>query len=866
MVVRNLVACFSIRKSLGLNNRVDGRSFIMNKKDKNLNLNSEDQIDQIITSGDKLLRKALEKYIEYLEKKNEITDTDEISQKTYERIQKLRGESQELYETCKHYFQRTAEEYENTKQLKLSSNKLSCSWGNYAYAQAIVNKREVSYKDAENSFEKAREKYEEIGEGEEDDVVLRRLGNTYYELAAINMDNSSYKEAEKNFEKAGKKYEKIDKLNKDDYRNWGNALFELGRMKWREFLILTESGDVSYKKLIKKESNKIFKKQKDNDTLPIEKIEEMLNETDTLFKEVDKFYKKAIDKYTEAIDKYEVMEDKKYEDVFRSLGDIYSHRGRKNRYDYLSLMEKKEALCKVKNNRNIIKETEKKIGKAIEEIISNFESALKQYDKAEEIDIDNNGKKERDILRGATHYRLFLTYYTQENKSTKKADDELEKAKEIFKSLKSSVLDIFVDLSMDAAYPMMNDEILFPLLDDQENKDTVFFKNIVKSKYETNEYNEKRIYIHSMYIISLLEVKNEYENVIAHYTKKSISQRMLFDDEKFWLYAVNYFNDPTCGKVLLGYLSLNDETKKELSKEDISKYVTFAGSFSFDYDSLNQFRLYGKEAEREGTGVSLVFNKTFFSEEFKQDRAAFLKEFGLEHLMFIEESEKKNFEQLLDRPLGKQRKNTLFRCVYFDPLTDSVETVGQKEKYLFYREEKNKAKKIIEEKKVEDNKIKEEIYRERKKIADENYYEYNKIIHNIINDVNSELEELKTIVNEVLDQIEKKEEKEKKKSVISQLIFGLRYLVKHVAYKAEQECRIVKICRLDNNKEISISSHDKTLVSDLKMHFEYDLKVSQHVKEIYFGPKATEFEMFKTCLKHKNLHDILCKESTNPLV
>lgn len=708
----------------------------------------------------------------------------------------------------------------------------------------IVNKREASYRDAKNSFEEARKKYEEIEK--ENDVVLRRLGNTYYELAAINMDNSSYETARGYFEKAKENYEKIKVLNDDDYRNWGNALFELGRMKWREFLVLTENEEPLYKYIIKKESNKIFgDDEKASKTLSVKEVNELLDKINNSFKEVDELYEKASENYKK-------VKNEKYDDVFRSWGDIYSHRGRKKRYEYLSLIEKNGSEGEIKN--------------AIEDAISSFNSAIEQYNKIK--DTEDN-KEDKNLILGATNYRLFLTHYIKKDRETTKDDNEWTEAKKFFKSsigkkqteaekfskflavekwieaekyfksLKSSILDIFVELNMDAVYPMMNDNILFSLLDGQENKeneDAVYFKSIVKNVEDKDKYKE--VYIRSMYIISLLEVKSEYENVVAHYTQKSISQRMLFDNEKFWLRAANYFNDPTCGKVLLGYLFSDDKTE-----EKPSDYVTFAGSFSFNYDSLNQFRLYGKEGEREGTGVSLVFNKTFFSEEFKQDRAAYLKEFRPE----FPECFKEDSEQLLDRSFRKSRKNTLFRCVYVDPETNRVETVGQKEEYLFYREEINEIDK------------KDEIYKERKEIASENYRKYNNIIHNIVNDVNSEFEELKTLV--------KKFDKEEK-AIVCQLIFRLRYLVKHIAYKEEQECRIVKVRPLKTDKEISIGSHDKTLVSDLKMHFEYDLEVSQHVKEIYFGPKATaELEMFRTCLKHKGLYeDIVCKESKNPLV
>jgi len=876
--------------------------------------------DKIIPE-DKLFKKALEKYIEYLETKTKAMDIDEeISKKMpselYEdisglleespelrkEVQELREESRELheaalklYDTCKFYFQGAFDKYKETEKIGLASerNRLFRSWGNAEYALAIINKRETFYKDAKNYFKKAKLKYEQIIN--KDDVVLRRLGNACYELAAIEMDNSSYKDAKGYFEEAIENYEKIDMntngcvIEEEDNiyveikRNWGNALFELGRIEWRNYLFLKENKDPSYKKSIKNEAadlpsyngckirnigDEVYEFLSRKDT---ENINEKLKSS---YENAEKHLKAADEKYKE-IGKEKIKKEK-YADVFHSWGEIYSLFGRKNRYDYLSIQEKIKTLREnEKKNKKSIEIAKNKIKKNIESAIKNFRIAIDYFEEAKNL-AEENKEKEREIeiwyILGATYYRLYLTYSIIGYKNLVKAKKARQDAIRVFKDSKSTILDILVDLSMDVAYSMANEDILFSLLEDLENNDAVFFKsiiesedkNVVKSKIKKNEY--KKIYIRSMYIISLLEVKSEHEQVVAHYTKKSISQRMLFDDKKFWLFAIDYFNDPTCGKILFSYLFGQDKNEEQLNKEKNEKkvekseerpeYVTCAGSFSFNYDSLNQFRLYGKENDREGTGLSLVFNKTFFSEEFKQDRAAFLREFSKELLVYFGESKKENFERLLKQPLKKPRKNTLFRCVYFDPETNRVETVGQKEKYLFYREEKNEADRIIKknEKEFTDNE-KKEIYRKRKKIANEKHSEYTNFIRNLVNDINDELEELKNLVDKFED----------KAVVIGQLILKLRYLIKHVAFKVEQECRIVKNCRIDNKDEISIGSSDKTLIDDLKMHYEYDLKVSQHVENIYFGPNATEIEVFKKCLKHKDLHGIICEKSTNPL-
>ena len=88
------------------------------------------------------------------------------------------------------------------------------------------------------------------------------------------------------------------------------------------------------------------------------------------------------------------------------------------------------------------------------------------------------------------------------------------------------------------------------------------------------------------------------------------------------------------------------------------------------------------------------------------------------------------------------------------------------------------------------------------------------------------------------------------------LLINLRYLTKHIAFKEEQECRVVKVCNYDN-LNITISKDFKQL------YLEY-LQIPTHVEIIYFGPKATEMELFQDILKHKGL-EIPCEQSKHPL-
>jgi len=357
---------------------------------------------------------------------------------------------------------------------------------------------------------------------------------------------------------------------------------------------------------------------------------------------------------------------------------------------------------------------------------------------------------------------------------------EIKKATESFREAKKRILEIFVFLDKEEAEQIIETGVLYPLLNsgtydgDFFNEATNNIKNI--SQEELNRY--KKIYIISNFIISQLHINKKYETYVAHYAKKTTVEDILFNKSKFRLGAIDDSNDPTEGKTLFNYLFKNKLSKKKFNTE----YKAFAGCFTFQHDSLNQFRLYGKDKNKkqEGTGLSLVFHENFFRKETnrlsKED-------------MFNEEDEEKKY--------------TLFRCIYLDPkeldTKNQVKTVGQKE------------------------------------TTDENYKKY---INDVINIVNENIRKLKSLAYG-LDE-----------NAIGHLIINLRYLTKHIAFKEEQECRIVDIRRITGKTQ---------------KYIEYEPDVISRIKKVYFGPKATNINSFQNRLKVNKLNDkIDCKKSENP--
>jgi len=359
-------------------------------------------------------------------------------------------------------------------------------------------------------------------------------------------------------------------------------------------------------------------------------------------------------------------------------------------------------------------------------------------------------------------------------------------------------------------------KIVFKMLDEYD-----FFKDAIKTLSDT-EMNEKKeqykdIYISSLEIISLLQVKdlNEHEMPVSYYTKKNVSENLLFRDSYFRLNSINTSNDPKEGKTLLNYLFdklLSQEDKEIKFPPQIEEeFGAFAACFILNNDSLNQFRLYGKTDEKEGTGISISLNEDFFSKRIS------------------------NCIKMEPETRNKNEDDTkfllpLFRCIYIDPKTEKVVSLGQKEECVFYREGKTKKE----------------------------YEAYKGAIEYKQSKISEELEKLKNNIKDLkLDQ-----------NVVYKLLLNLRYLVKHAAFKEEQECRIVKIKKHTdeiekepNEREIKPDENNRLYVNYLKLN-------TENVAKICYGPKVTDkdIEIFEQLFVH-NGNKYHCKpyKSTAPL-
>ena len=286
-------------------------------------------------------------------------------------------------------------------------------------------------------------------------------------------------------------------------------------------------------------------------------------------------------------------------------------------------------------------------------------------------------------------------------------------------------------------------------------------------------------------ILNCLRLDNKYEKYICHYTRPSTAFALLKDDKgdekasKLRLSTIKNVNDPTEGRVLFDYLKLPN---KEIG------LGSFISCFTFNHDSLNQFRLYGKENNQEASGVSIVFKKDFFGEYLKSCN-------------FIEYGGRRLSNKSIENNINKL---PVYRCIYIDNKYDYIK-LAKRSEIDFYREGESNS--FIS-------------------------YLYN------INKKEVEVKDNLNKIREILRIIEGDQYfNESMYDVINYILLPLKFLVKHAAFEDEQECRMFFITDLFDDR-IQSNFNEKS------MYLEYEPLVRENIKEIYLSIGAYQYEDF----------------------
>jgi protein O-GlcNAc transferase len=360
------------------------------------------------------------------------------------------------------------------------------------------------------------------------------------------------------------------------------------------------------------------------------------------------------------------------------------------------------------------------------------------------------------------------------------------------------------------------------------SKKYIFWKNI---KIETELYNEVKYEIliikkiieledgswaeklHHLFIkikevLESLIVDIKYEKHIAHYTSLSVARTLMKIDQSegnsfLRLSNVHFMNDPEEGFLLNKLLNSNNKVK--------TKDVAFLSCFTLHHDSLNQFRLYGKDNHKEATGVSLVISEDFFSRESTIGKI----------INKIEEEKKQsigkntiNLQSKLNE--GSLSAMPLYRCIYLDPISGLIR-VAQREEWSFHREYKKENEESILDSNPE---------------AERYWGEYQNKILKIESTISSNLKGLV----EQLQIFNKENISAEVSELIAEILLPLRYLIKHMAFKEEQECRMIYVTQMDN----PLIKYDEKIN---RIYIDYEPSVMEHLEKIYLAPKAKDEKM-----------------------
>jgi tetratricopeptide (TPR) repeat protein len=429
-------------------------------------------------------------------------------------------------------------------------------------------------------------------------------------------------------------------------------------------------------------------------------------------------------------------------------------------------------------------------------VLKKYQDAINSFNKACEKAGNSDAKK----CQINTLYQLGIIYI-----KTK----EYEQAAKYFTLIKADILPIMFLHEKDQE--IQRDETKMVVKYMLNNKHSFFSETTKDVSEDVDKY--KKIYLDSLEIINLLHVKKDEEGKIAHFTKQSTSKLLIFDESsKFRLNLITTSNDPREGKILLSFLEIED-TEKLLKDEN---YRAFVGCFTFNHNSLNQFRLYGKENNQEATGVSIVIKRTEYFSDVPISSTPLIQS---------------------DQSAIQHKLKSLCRCIYIDPKTGYIDSIGHREEYTFYKENNTTE-------------------------HQERINNYQKSIKEILEKVRKGLQQLQN------------DTKGLDLTIVSKLLINLRYLVKHIAFKEEQECRVIHIAALERKMIKGIKRglnqereydyiSEITVDSNNGMYIDY-LPIHLHVTKIYFGPKANGLELYRDMLRNEGMPHIECESSNLP--
>ena len=683
--------------------------------------------------------------------------------------------------------------------------------------------------------------------------IDKKDSKAYFYKGRVNYDLEEYKEAIRNYDRALE----IKSDFKESYNNRGLAKVKLGKYKeaiedYNKAIELdsnysrayNDRGVSKYHLKLYEESIKDYDKAIKLNNKYIDAYNNRGNSKNQLkqYKEAIEDYDKAIDlnsnfeeayynrgnskrqlkQYKEAIKDYDkVVElNRKYFDAYycRAISKYNLEKYKEAIKDYDKVIKLAPNNSNSYNNRGISKI---RLGK--------YKEAIKDYDEA--IKLNPNNEK-------AYYNRYIPKYYL------KQYDDAIEDFNKFVELAKkyiniNFVINAFINIMRISDIKRIFTKLIQSDYNDFWENDTIF--KLLKNKMEINDIsnkdnifnNIKEILLYQYLLLKSLSFSNindKNNNIeISYYTSLKILLSLLNDDKeeknekeekenvdnegKMRIVNISNANDPKEGKILESIFNKNGLDIKISNNEE--NLITLQTSYTRNKDSLTMFRLYGKNENREATGVCLVINKEYFNYKYSLSPVQITNNI-LEYNKNsgVENSDSENKEEQID-----DFKRNLFWILYYN----------EKENILIYNPEDSKYENII----INLDNI--------EKLKNE--YETKKY-KTTLNDKKGIIEYIFSNIYYYAKELDKEiKNKELKNEIFSNLFENIKYLIKDEAFFEEQELRM--LITTDYKNENIKEDKKRLYINYIKL---FDENIN-YIDEIVLGSKIEEKELMADYIK-----------------
>lgn len=429
--------------------------------------------------------------------------------------------------------------------------------------------------------------------------------------------------------------------------------------------------------------------------------------------------------------------------------------------------------------------------------LKEYEKAIKDYKKL--IDVLRNKLIEKYELDISFIVNLFIDIM------------RIVDIEYIFELIKENYKELFEN---DTTFKLLKNKIESK---DISNKDDIFnnIKYILFYQYlllkslsfNINDNIEISHYTSLNTLLLLLNDKKEYKNKEKDKNEKEDKENKE-DEGKIRIVNISNANDPKEGKILESIFNKNGLDIKINDNEE--NLITLQTSYTRNKDSLTMFRLYGKNENKEATGICLVVDKEYFNDKYFST--------PVQESIILRDDNNSNDNE--EKQIDSLDRN-LFWILYYN----------EKENKLVFSSENSKYKNIIIDlKNIKNLKNKDRF--KKNKITLKNKKE---IIEYIFSNIYYYAKELN---KEIKD-------KNLKNEIFSNLFENIKYLIKDEAFFEEQELRILITTNYEG-MEIKTDNYNKRLyINYMKLFDEND----NYINEIILGSKVENTESMVEYIK-----------------